>query len=112
MWSRARGDVVGYREWSYDRRTDRFEEGRTPQTTSPDYILVMESPLPRYEKVLGPIQERLDSSYLLLKSFIAIDLEEERNRFDPIDAFYIPYAGFHGIERPGPNINVYRRTSP
>jgi len=29
-------------------------------------------------------------------------------RFDPIDAFYVPYAGFTGVTRPGPAIRIYR----
>lgn len=28
-------------------------------------------------------------------------------RYDPIDAFYIPYAGFDGVVRPGPAVRIY-----
>jgi hypothetical protein len=32
--------------------------------------------------------------------------------YDPIDAFYLPVAGFDGISRPGPKISIYRLDAP
>jgi hypothetical protein len=28
--------------------------------------------------------------------------------YDLFDQFYVPYAGFVGVERPGPQVTVYR----
>ena len=29
--------------------------------------------------------------------------------YDMQDAFFIPFAGFRGVERPGPNFLIYRK---
>jgi hypothetical protein len=29
--------------------------------------------------------------------------------FDRQDAFFLPIAGFSGVERPGPNVSIYLR---
>lgn len=108
----ARGDVDAFVEWDYDADSDRFELRRSPRKRSPDYIFLLESALPRYERLAPGLATRLSNDYELIQSFEAIDLSVEANRFDPIDAFYLPYAGFEGIERPGPNVHVYRRSTP
>ncbi len=30
--------------------------------------------------------------------------------YDLQDAFYVPFAGFAGIARPGPNLSIWERT--
>ena len=32
--------------------------------------------------------------------------------YDQQDAFFVPYDGFDGVTRPGPNFTVYKRTAP
>ena len=39
----------------------------------------------------------------------AADLPEPDNFYDIQDGFYAPYAGFKGVQRPGPNFKIYRR---
>ena len=29
--------------------------------------------------------------------------------FDPLDAFFLPFTGFRGVARPGPNITIWQR---
>ncbi len=43
------------------------------------------------------------------KIFRALDLQETGNLYDIQDAFFVPYAGFRGVERPGPNFTLFRR---
>lgn len=32
----------------------------------------------------------------------------EKAAFDPLDAYFLPYAGDRGMRRPGPHLRVYR----
>ena len=98
-----------FEEWEYDADSDRFTCRGAPRSPLPDYMIVMRSALPRYEKPAPEIERRLEESYRLLRSFEAIDLENAVNRFDPVDAFYVPFAGIEGVARPGPNVHVYER---
>ena len=38
-----------------------------------------------------------------------VDAADPRNRYDLQDEFYLPFAGFHQVDRPGPNLKVYVR---
>jgi hypothetical protein len=49
------------------------------------------------------------TSYRLSASFHAIDMGRDQHWFDMQDGFFIPLAGFAGVERPGPNICIYQR---
>jgi hypothetical protein len=33
----------------------------------------------------------------------------ERHVYDQQDAFYVPFDGFDGVARPGPNLSIYER---
>jgi hypothetical protein len=35
--------------------------------------------------------------------------DDARNIYDRQDEFYLPLAGFHQIERPGPNVRIFVR---
>jgi hypothetical protein len=35
--------------------------------------------------------------------------DDRANVYDRQDEFFVPLGGFHGIERPGPNLRVYVR---
>jgi hypothetical protein len=42
-----------------------------------------------------------------VQTFVALSLDGD-HVFDPQDAFFVPLAGFEGVERPGPNFAVYK----
>jgi hypothetical protein len=96
-----------YRTWSMDSATGRYIEGRrTPTQGLPDVIVVQESPLP-YSYVLPQMAADLRWHYHLVQTFRAGDIAEHGNVYDLQDAFFLPYAGFRDVVRPGPNLFVY-----
>lgn len=104
-----RKHTVGYEEWKYNETIKRFIfQGKTEENF-PEYIIVEESPLLIYSTPQNDIQEILKKAYTLKAAFSAIDVNEEKNRFDQQDAFYLPFAGFKNIKRPGPNLYIYKR---
>jgi len=80
------------------------------------YLVVDDSLLRLY----SPMERSGWSSWLaantnLLKEISPYDRpdSESRARYDQLDAFYVPVAGFKGIARPGPRIRIYEvRSTP
>ena len=70
-------------------------------------VIVENSPLTGAPDLseIGPILER--EYELAFVQDVASD--DPRNVYDRQDKFYVPIAGFKGIERPGPNLRVYVR---
>jgi hypothetical protein len=80
-----------------------------PVAERPDVIVVQSSPL-MYSADAPAVQSIADTEYGLAASFRGHDPAlAAANAYDPLDAFYLPLRGFRGVERPGPNIAVYRR---
>ena len=75
----------------------------------PPYIVLEESPLRAYSTTPGPILALVRAEYEPAASFVAVDPRNNSGVYDQQDAFYLPYAGFSGVERPGPNIYIFRR---
>jgi hypothetical protein len=77
-------------------------------TQLPKYAIVAEFPV---EIMVPPAPESLDiiqKEYRLLAEFKAID-HNKANRFDQLDNFYVPFAGFKDVRRPGPNYYIYEK---
>ena len=75
----------------------------------PDWILVSEYPLEAYSPPPPPqLQDVLARKYEVAKTFVAYR-RQAGDIFDRQDAFYLPFSGFSGVDRPGPNLVVYRR---
>ena len=72
-----------------------------------DYLVITN--YPHYAFLPLEIRKILVSSYVLKNSFIALDVREERNLFDVDDDFYLPFAGYFGLSRPGPNIYIFEK---
>jgi dolichyl-phosphate-mannose-protein mannosyltransferase len=81
---------------------DVFREGMRP-----DIVVVPDSPVIEATD-LGGMDQVLRAEYALA---FALDVvaADPRNVYDLQDEFYLPYAGFHRIERPGPNLKIYVR---
>jgi hypothetical protein len=105
-----------YRIYGYDRRANTFTHrqriGGAPRervvTDLPDWIVAQRSPLP-YSNMPDRIAALIASDYELVQTIRAGNLFDPRNRYDIQDGFYVPYAGFRGVSRPGPNFEIYRR---
>jgi 4-amino-4-deoxy-L-arabinose transferase-like glycosyltransferase len=97
-----------YRLIGYDYRGNNFIEKSRPFTESPDWIIVQRSALP-YSHIPQRVLDMLPSEYRLVHVVRAVDLDTPGNVYDIQDAFYLPYGGFKGVRRPGPNLEIYQR---
>ncbi len=92
--------------WEWDGQRALFmTRDRRPAIGSPDYILVQESPLPNTTQ--EQIKTYLSQGYLPVTQFTALKLDRPRV-YDLQDAFFMPFADFSGVERPGPNFTLYK----
>jgi 4-amino-4-deoxy-L-arabinose transferase-like glycosyltransferase len=73
----------------------------------PDIVIVQWSPL----QGTTPAGEhgRLLAGAYDLRLALHVAADDPANVYDRQDDFYLPMAGFRGIERPGPNLHVYVR---
>jgi Dolichyl-phosphate-mannose-protein mannosyltransferase len=74
----------------------------------PDIVVVPSSPVIETPD-LGAMDKVLRTEYALAFERDDVDAGDPRNVYDRQDEFYLPFAGFHGIKRPGPNLRVYVR---
>ena len=73
----------------------------------PDIVIVQSSPL-TVAPALGDMDHVLSTDYTLgFASEVAAP--DPHNVYDLQDEFYLPLAGFHRVDRPGPNLMVYVR---
>jgi 4-amino-4-deoxy-L-arabinose transferase-like glycosyltransferase len=98
-----------YEYWKWDRDSSRFRTAQNHETDEwPEWIIVQQSPLP-YSHVVPQVAAKLPTDYALVHVETAVDTDEPANVYDVQDAFFLPFAGFRRVERPGPNILIYRR---
>jgi len=71
------------------------------------WVVVHEHPL-AYSQLDSSFVIALESAAERLQLFDPLQNAQGEAVYDPIDAFYLPVAGFEGIERPGPRIAIYR----
>ena len=97
---------IRYHAWSFDAEKNSFGD---PAGRTPDWLVFHMSPLRLYSGVPWPLRRLADESYTLQWR---IDATRGRPRdavYDLQDAFFMPFYGFHTVERPGPNIEIYKR---
>ena len=73
----------------------------------PTLVIVVSSPLdsPNVATVAPWLEREYDLQFT--KSVVAEN--DPENTYDRQDEFFVPYAGFHEVERPGPNLRIYVR---
>jgi hypothetical protein len=108
------GSVYGLAPYDLDGRTldihlRGWEDGHfTPEGGPlPDWIILQRSPLVLYSEVPAGVERLVHERYELAAAFTAAPPRPGR-AYDQADAFFLPLAGFGGIERPGPNFEIYR----
>ena len=85
-----------------------YDLGRL-RSRSVDYLVVQDSPLRDFAFVDERISDLLDHHAELLAVFDPFAFGAHSSPvFDPIDAFFVPMAGYDGMVRPGPEVRVYR----
>jgi hypothetical protein len=102
--------AMDYNAWVWDRNRHIFvtDLDKRPGVGRPDWILVQESPLPGETQPL--VRDLLKQDYEFVKFFRAFS-RNDHHVFDQQDAFFAPFGGFSGVERPGPNYMLYKRKS-
>jgi hypothetical protein len=75
------------------------------------WFLTTEHALEAYSPALdAPERSYLEAHATLAAEFAPGDGKDAV--YDPADAFYVPMAGFAGVERPGPRIRIWRLAGP
>jgi hypothetical protein len=110
------GSIYGYAQidnriwepWTWDRSRRIFMIENQPALGRPDWILVQDSPLPSMTQDI--VKRFLLEDYQFAWQFTAFSPDDGRI-YDSQDAFFLPFAGFSGIRRPGPNFTLYRHST-
>jgi 4-amino-4-deoxy-L-arabinose transferase-like glycosyltransferase len=99
-----------YKAWVWDAPRQIFvtDLDRRAAAGQPDWILVQDSPLP--SETQPAAEELLKSGYDLIQNFRAYTPDDSRV-YDQQDMFFVPFSGFGGVARPGPNFTLYKRTT-
>ena len=87
----------------FDKTAGQFAPG------APEWVLVQRSPLVYYSAVPASFEATLRDDYMLQQVFSTGAGDGDGRIYDQQDAFYLPLAGFRGIERPGPSFELYRK---
>ena len=101
------GGVVFWQDESEVRYVLSTELPR--QGTRPAVVIVQSSPLQPPPDNMREVKAVLDLEYSLAFSQHVVT-PDPANVYDLQDEFYLPLAGFRGIERPGPNLDVFVRS--
>jgi hypothetical protein len=110
------GSLYGYAQidnrvwsvWTWDRFRKAFVVQNRRAEGRPDWILLQESPLPSMTQPV--VTDFLKEDYHVAGQFTAFTPREGRV-YDLQDAFFIPFSGFSGVTRPGPNFTLYKRSA-
>jgi hypothetical protein len=96
-----------FHPWYFDAATNSFGD---PAGRTPDWLVFHASPLRQYSGVPWPLRRLADEKYTLVSRIVATRGRPRDAVYDPQDAFFMPFSGFHTIVRPGPTIEIYRRS--
>ena len=99
----------GYKAWVWDRAARSFvtDLDRRPAWGSPTgfWCRTRRCPSETQPAVGGVSEERLRPG-----AELSGVLADDWHVFDQQDVFFTPFAGFGGVERPGPNFSLYKRS--
>jgi 4-amino-4-deoxy-L-arabinose transferase-like glycosyltransferase len=95
---------ASFHRWSFDPANGSFG---VPDGGAPDWLVLAESPLWSYASVPQELRRLAAERYTLQHEVIAA--WDDGAVYDLQDAFFMPVAGFASVERPGPNVRIFRR---
>jgi hypothetical protein len=88
------------------RSVDPLQPGAEP------VLLVVPTSLFDADAPMDPVVRAMVRRYTPVFAVRAHDMTATGNVYDWQDEFYLPLSGFQGIDRPGPNLHVYRLPGP
>jgi Dolichyl-phosphate-mannose-protein mannosyltransferase len=100
-------DFARYRQFGFDYRGNTFTADRRPTSELPQWLVIQRAEIP-YSHVPEPVEKLITHGYQLAHMVRAYS-PDARNFYDVQDGFYLPFGSFDRVERPGPNVLIYRR---
>src|SRR5262245_28314842 len=99
---------VQFHRWRFFPEANSFGD---PDGRTPEWLVFAESPLWTYATVPPELHRLAADKYGLVRLVRSTSSEpgDRRAVYDLEDAFFLPIDGFSTVERPGPNIAIYRR---
>jgi hypothetical protein len=104
LWGRSPGLHLG----RFDSARKIFVSDKDEAVTA-TWIAIARSPLSIYTTMPEGLMPIVQSQYSLAARFPATNAAEASAAFDQQDMFFVPYTDFTARERPGPEIEIYRR---
>ncbi|MDD2772575.1 MAG: glycosyltransferase family 39 protein [Elusimicrobiales bacterium] len=102
----AKSGGCGHEKISYDPDSSVFSDS-SGKPAEPDYIVLPYQPF--NSKIPKGLAGILQDRYTQIAQFEAFAPDQTRNSYDVHDAFFVPFSGFCGVSRPGPDIYVFRK---
>ena len=97
---------TAFQRWAYDPKAHSF--GAAGGAT-PDWIVIHEAPLMAYTWYEREIRLLLAEKYDVAHVETALQGRAVSRQYDMQDAFFLPIAGFTGVQRPGPTVWIFKR---
>jgi 4-amino-4-deoxy-L-arabinose transferase-like glycosyltransferase len=100
-----------YPLYTFNERHNVFDHVTGSDQELPDLILVLSSPLVVFNQIPSGLDAILRSQYGLIATFKARSDADAGPVpvYDQQDAFYVPFANFGSVSRPGPDVQIYER---
>jgi hypothetical protein len=92
----------------HDLNEKRYVRAAVTRRARPDLVIIHSSPLRPGPPGLSEVRRILATDYELAYNRNVVG-DHPGNIYDRQDDFYLPLAGFKGVERPGPNFSIYIR---
>ena len=97
---------VRFHEWHFDPSENSFGH---PAGHTPDWLVLMESPLRLYASTPPQLRQLAQAKYTLVYTAAATRGPPRAAAYDLQDAFFMPLSRLDTVVRPGPTIRIYRR---
>jgi hypothetical protein len=97
---------IRFHEWRFDRNENSFGH---PDGETPDWLVLMESPLRLYASIPPQLRQLAQEKYTLVYTAAPNRGRARAAVYDLQDAFFMPLSRLDTVVRPGPTIRIYRR---
>lgn len=95
-----------FHDWRFDPATKSFGD---PAGRTPDWIVLYDSPLFTYAAIDNELRFLVDREYVLAEEVRGTRDDSDPGVYDLQDAFFLPFSRFDTVERPGPDVRIFRR---